>query len=189
MVKIRGKGTKLLSEKNVGDNINIIGPLGNGFPLIKTDKKIIFIAGGIGIAPFLYLSKYYNKPDLYLGIKNKDLLPDLEGFEKYCNLYLSSEDGSVGIKGNIIDLVKDIDFVSAITFVCGPVPMLKSLQDLFFNIKKNENIQAYFSLETYMGCGFGVCKGCAVKTSDGKYKLACTDGPVFYWNEINYEMD
>lgn len=183
LVLVRGRGSRILAEKKKGDVLNIIGPLGNCFPIRK--KKAIFLAGGIGVAPFLYLSKSYDKPKLLFGVKGKEWLPDIKPFEKYCDLKIISEDGSTGEKGTILSLVEDMLFNKVvddvIIYACGPNPMLKALTGFFR--KKNVD-EVYYSLESFMACGFGACKGCAVTTPEGNYKLVCTDGPIFKWNEV-----
>ncbi len=179
LVLIKGRGTELLSEKKAGDKLNIIGPLGNAFPLTK--KKGLFIAGGTGIAPFLFLSKKLAGSTLLFGVRSSEWLPDLKPFEKNCKIIIASEDGSIGEKGTVVDLAMKYDLNEYAIYACGPNPMFNALNVL---LNKKPGCEAYYSVETIMGCGFGVCKGCSVETHEGGYKLVCTDGPVFSWNEV-----
>jgi len=179
LVLIKGKGTKQLLNKKTGDTLNIIGPLGNGFP--ETTRKPLFVAGGIGVAPFLFLSKKYPEAELLLGARNSSLLPDLTLFKKSCRIETATDDGSAGIKGTVIDLAAKRSLDKYTIFACGPNPMFHALTRLLKNCPEAD---AYFSIETMMGCGFGACKGCSVSAKDGQFKLACTDGPVFRWDEV-----
>ncbi len=179
MILIKGLGTNNLLLKQPGDFLNIIGPLGNGFP--EVDRKVLFAAGGIGIAPFLFLSKQYPGSTLLLGIKNMDFLPELVEFEKYCNIQTATEDGSIGKKGTVIDLLAQYDLSEYTVFACGPNPMLHAISKL---LKNCPSAAAYYSVETIMGCGIGACKGCVIENTEGDYKLVCKDGPVFRWNEV-----
>ncbi len=179
LVMIKGKATKLLSEKREGDFLNVIGPLGNSFP--PASGKALFVAGGTGIAPFLFLSRALKPELLLLGARSKDLLPDLRVFKDLMDIRIATDDGSAGTKGSVIDLLKAISLEGMTIYACGPNPMLRALSE---NLKKYKNIDAYYSIETMMGCGFGACKGCAVETPDGEYKLSCLDGPVFRWDGV-----
>jgi dihydroorotate dehydrogenase electron transfer subunit len=179
MVLIKGKGTKLIADKTVGCTLNIIGPLGNGFQ--QSSRKAIFAAGGIGIAPFLFLSRQMKGNILLAGARNKGLLPDIKPFEEYSSVYTATDDGSAGKKGTVIDLLADYDLSEYCVYACGPAPMFHAVSKL---LRSCPDAEAYYSLETYMGCGFGACKGCTAETADGNYKLSCTDGPIFKWNEV-----
>ncbi len=179
IILIKGIGTQILLNKQIGDKLNVIGPLGNCF--ILNDKKAIFAAGGIGIAPFLFLSRIKLGATLILGVKSKDFLPDLNDFSNRCEIKTSSEDGSVGQKGTVIDLIVQYDLTKYAVYACGPNPMLRALSKVLFSCR---DADAYYSVETVFGCGFGACRGCAVETPGGEYKLACVDGPIFKWNEV-----
>jgi dihydroorotate dehydrogenase electron transfer subunit len=179
LIQIKGRGTRLLSEKQEGESLNIIGPLGNSFPL--NVKNPLIVAGGIGIAPFPFLARQFSDITLLYGVKTKELLPDLSIFPENTKILLVSEDGSTGKKGTVVDLLIEYGIENKTIFACGPNPLFKALNKIFFACK-NE-VVAYYSLEAYMACGFGVCKGCSVYTSNG-YRLVCKDGPVFFWNEV-----
>jgi dihydroorotate dehydrogenase electron transfer subunit len=182
LVLIRGAGTEKLSKLRPGDSINLIGPLGNPFP--AASKPPLYVAGGVGIAPFLFAAKKAagtDKPLMLFGARSASLLPDLSSFEAVCDLRVATDDGSFGVKGNVIDLLKNFDLSGHTLLACGPTPMFRALAS---HIASSGGADAWFSLETYMGCGFGACKGCTVEGSDGEYKLCCTDGPTFRWNEV-----
>lgn len=179
---IHGEGTKILSQKKIGDKLDILGPLGNGFDVEGEYKTAIIVAGGIGVAPFPFLMKNLKDKSIYsfLGARNENYLYQ-EGLK---NVLISTDDGSVGFKGNVVDLLKNeiekrklYDFR---IFACGPTPMLKAIQK--FSNEKNFSCQ--LSVESAMACGFGICQGCPIETSDDSYKLICKDGPVFYAEEI-----
>lgn len=181
MLLLKGKGTKILAQKNVGDLVNLIGPLGNSFLL--SDKEIICVAGGIGVAPFLFLSKALSKkPTLIFGVRGKDYMPDLSEFQTYFkDIIVSSDDGTAGRKGTVIDTLVEQDLPGKVLYACGPDPMFRAINKILHNCG---NVEAYYSLETMMGCGFGACKGCTVETPGGDYKLSCKDGPIFRWDEV-----
>ncbi|MDO5719059.1 MAG: dihydroorotate dehydrogenase electron transfer subunit [Tissierellia bacterium] len=171
-----GKGTKLLSELHNGDHISLLGPLGNGFK-IDEYKKVAIVSGGIGIAPMLYLAKRLNcKIDLYAGFREYDyFIKDLSPYVD--NIYLASDLGAVGQKGNILTIYEDKDYDQV--FACGPNPMLAALK----NVSNPKKLQ--ISLENHMACGIGACLGCTVQTNEGM-KRVCVEGPVFIAEEVLY---
>lgn len=182
--QIKGKGTEILSRKQKGDMIDIIGPLGFGPFKYEKYKNIAIIGGGIGIFPLYELSKRAKgnaNISTYLGFRNKDYVVLEEEFKKVSNdLIITTDDGSYGIKGFAInELKKDIEEkgFDAI-FACGPLPMLKAIKE--FAMEKD--IPCQISLEERMGCGIGACLGCAVKVANSdpvKYVHVCKAGPVF----------
>ncbi len=179
VIQVKGKGTTILANKNENENLNIIGPLGNPFPLNL--KEPLFIAGGIGIAPFPFLAKYFRRATLLYGVKSRETLVDLSIIPENVEVVLSSDDGSIGEKGTVIDLLVRHGFENKTIYACGPVPLFRALNKVFLKCKTS--ISAYYLFETIMACGFGACKGCTIETNNG-YKLVCKDGPVFFWNEV-----
>lgn len=181
---IHGEGTKLLAKKQPGDDLDILGPLGNGFDIDGSYEIAVIIGGGIGSAPFPYLIKSLpsdKKIFCFVGGKtNQHVI-------KYGmkNIFVATDDGSEGYHGTIVDLfIKELSAFSdnkIRIFACGPNPMLKSLQEIV--IKNNYDCQ--ISVECAMACGFGICQGCPVEKSecDGYY-LVCKDGPVFNANSV-----
>lgn len=184
MFTIVGEGTQTLSEKKVGDSLEMLGPLGNGFDFLSDCDNAVIVAGGIGAAPFPFLiNKLNNKSNKLCfigGRTNKDIIQ--YGME---NNFISTDDGSEGFKGTVIDLLKSkIDILKEGTtkiFGCGPTPMLKALSE--FSIEYD--LTCEISTESAMACGFGICQGCPIEGRDkDKYLLICKDGPVFNVKDI-----
>ncbi|MEN3044278.1 MAG: dihydroorotate dehydrogenase electron transfer subunit [Candidatus Hydrothermales bacterium] len=186
LIKVSGLGSKLLSERKRG-KIDLLGPLGRAFPEPTFDGKIVLIGGGTGIAPLMFYVRYYNLNDFKLIYGSKTFPPDYlvsRLGEIKGDFLISTEDGSYGFKGLVVDYVKVlikegyIDPQKSIFIICGPLAMLKSFQFL-----PPEN--TYVSMEGRMACGFGVCMGCAVKRrKEGGYLRTCTDGPLFRFSDI-----
>lgn len=185
--QVKGKGTEILAKRNVGDLIDIVGPLGNGSFDYSKYERIGIIGGGIGVFPLYELAKNAKNDgkdvSIYLGFRNKDLVVLEDEFKNVStNFVLTTDDGSYSKKGFAIDFLKeDIENgkVDSI-YACGPLPMLRAVQKLAIE----KDIPCQLSLEEKMACGLGVCLGCAVKTSDStkeapQYKHVCKNGPVF----------
>ena len=188
----KGKGTKILSNRVVGDLIDIIGPLGYGTFKYSNYENIAIIGGGIGVFPLYELAKNAKNDNknvtTYLGFRNKDFVVLENEFNNVSNnLVLTTDDGSYANKGFAIDFLKnDIENgkVDCI-FACGPLPMLKAVRQLAID----KNIPCQISLEEKMACGLGVCLGCAVKTSasspeNPEYWHVCKAGPVFQAKDV-----
>lgn len=190
--QVKGKGTKILSEKVEGDLIDIIGPLGHGTFEYNDFQNIAIIGGGIGVFPLYELAKNAKNDgknvNIYLGFRNKDFVVLEDEFKELANeLILTTDDGSYSEKGFAIDfLKKDVeDGKIDCIFACGPLPMLKAVR----NYAIEKNIPCQISLEEKMGCGLGVCLGCAVKTSESssekpEYVHVCKAGPVFEAKDV-----
>ena len=181
--RIAGKGTSEFAKLKGQDQIEVMGPLGNGFTL--EGKKAILIGGGIGIPPMLELAKQLNiETQIVLGYRDVTFL-DKE-FEAFGKVYISTEDGSRGIKGNVIDAIKANGLEADIIFACGPTPMLRGIKAYALE----NGIKAQLSLEERMACGIGACLACVCKTkeidhhSNVNNKRICKDGPVFYAEEV-----
>ena len=179
--KVVGKGTKALSQIKSGNDIEVILPLGNSFDA-KTYSNIALVGGGIGMFPlFAVITEYPNKNYYaYLGCKDKTGFVCEDVFLDSCVVTeLTTEDGSVGQKGFVTNLLKrDLKKFDAI-FACGPKPMLKALKELV----KDTQIPTFVSMEERLGCGFGACLTCACKTNKGNLRV-CADGPVFDIREV-----
>ena len=184
MFDVHGEGTRILSGKKEGDKLEVLGPLGNGFSYSTDFDKAIIVAGGIGVAPFPYLTrKLKGKVDIltFLGGRNKEYLVKY-GLE---NVLMATDDGSEGCKGTVVDLLEKEKekFVNdkSVIFACGPTVMLKAVQK--FAIEND--VECQLSTESAMACGFGICQGCPVHSKEeDKYLLVCKDGPVFAAKEI-----
>lgn len=192
LFQIIGRGTELLANFKVGDELNIIGPLGNSFVIPKGIKHANLMAGGLGIAPLLFLAQQLANrgipATLYFGNRSQEYFYDLKDFEELGILYfLATDDGSLGFKGKVTDLFltkqNKIQETNSIIYACGPNPMLHKVKE----IANQLNLSCQVSLETMMACGFGVCLGCVVKSTSPAipYKYVCKDGPVFNINEID----
>ena len=185
MFDIHGEGTRLLAEKTNSDFIDVLSPLGNGFGLEDDYDKAILIAGGIGSAPFPYVTRFLkNKKEVvtFIGGRSKENIIT----HGMANIEIATDDGSVGFHGNVVELFKSkLDKFSndrIKVFGCGPNPMLRALKELCLA----ENIHAEISVECAMACGFGICQGCPVENTDEheKYSLVCKDGPVFNVKDV-----
>lgn len=182
---ITGQGTKALANANIGSKFDIIGPLGKGFSFNENFDNAIFIGGGLGIAPFPFLNKSLSsnkKVYTYVGARNKDFIVTY-GLD---NVKIATDDGSIGFKGNVVELLKEdlkknLFKGSLKVFGCGPTPMLRALK----LICEEFNISCEISTEAAMACGFGICQGCAIESFNSNgYKLVCKDGPVFNIKDV-----
>ncbi len=182
--RIAGEGTKQISAYRSGDQIDILGPLGNGFPL--HEKRAMLIGGGIGIPPMLYLAKTLNDPkEIVLGFRNELFLTDEL---KACgNVTIATEDGSAGVKGTVMDAIREKGLMCEEIYACGPLPMLRAIKAY----AEEHDIPAWISMEERMACGVGACLGCVCKSTgidDHSLvfnKRVCTDGPVFNAQEVD----
>ena len=182
--RVVGKGTKILSEKKVGENLNILGALGNGFKEI--DGRILLVGGGMGLAPLLSVAEKFEDVEVLIGGKNKsevvfwykEFRPLVENF------FVTTDDGSLGRKGFVTELlpsVLEVEKYSAV-YTCGPEIMMRGValevmaRDIFCQV----------SFERRMACGLGACLSCSIDTAHGRKKV-CKDGPVFDAQEIFFE--
>jgi dihydroorotate dehydrogenase electron transfer subunit len=183
LFNVVGGGTQWLSQRASGDKLDLLGPLGNGFTILPTSQNLLLVAGGIGIAPLVFLAEEAVKlglsPALLYGAPTStQLYPHLPKIE----LVTATEDGSQGKKGMITDVLPDFIKDSNQIFACGPLAMYQTMAKM--SELKTKSVQ--ISLEVRMGCGLGVCYGCTVKTKNG-LKQVCQDGPIFELNDIFWE--
>ncbi len=189
LIKKVGKITGYLEKMKEGDKISYIGPLGNSF-IDKEKKKIIkiLVAGGIGVAPIYFYARNLQERGIdfyfFYGAANEKELIKLGKIQN--KILYATEDGSIGYKGNIIDLLikfLERDKTRKEIFMCGPEAMLvhgaQKLESL--------DLDVYISMETVMACGFGVCRGCPIPVVDGGYKMVCKDGPIFNMREVEWK--
>ena len=175
--RVLGQGTREFSGYKEGDSIDIMGPLGNGFPRISQDKRVFLIGGGIGIPPMLELARS-------LSCKKQVILA--REFEPYGEVFVATEDGSAGTKGNVLDAVREHGLTADVIMACGPVPMLRALK----NYAHDQGMECYLSLEEKMACGIGACLACVCSTKDVDHHSnvhnarICKDGPVFRAEEV-----
>lgn len=185
--RIAGKGTAEFSAYKEGDTVEILGTLGNGFPYEKAEGKSVFLmGGGIGIPPMLELAKRMRaKKQIIAGYRDAGTFLK-EDLEQHGKIYVATEDGSVGSRGNVMDAVRENDLKADMIFACGPMPMLRAVKAY----AEEKGIPAYISLEEHMACGVGACLGCVVKTKETDHHShvhnarICTDGPVFEAREV-----
>lgn len=187
LYEVVGKGTALLSGKKPGEELDILGPLGNGFSMPINETKIFIVAGGMGVAPLFCLAKEIIKMKkkeitVLIGANNEYKVLCEADFKKIgLSPEICTDDGSYGYKGFVTDLFKEK--LGTYVYACGPNKMLKELSSILIE----RNIKGEISMDTHMGCGMGVCLGCVIKTKDGKYKRVCKDGPVFKVDEVVWE--
>lgn len=187
--EIRGDGTRILSEMCEGDDLDILAPLGNGFDIEDTSKKVVFVGGGIGVPPLLAGAKQFGtNASVLLGFRNKAAVILAEDFAKTgAEVKIATDDGSLGYNGFVTDLLKKriSDCKVDAVYACGPMPMLK----IIAGICEENSIECQVSLEERMGCGIGACLVCAckIKTKNGDtYYHVCKDGPVFNAKEVEW---
>jgi len=180
--RAEGKGTITLSSRKPGEHVDVLGPLGNGFP-VKTDdtQKVFLIGGGIGVPPLYELSKQLidvgMKPIHILGFQSEDVVFYEEKFKELGETFIVTVDGTTGDKGFVTHVIDRLPKDIGSYYACGPMPMLKAVSEQL------EGIEGYLSFEERMGCGIGACFACVCKTNqeqDGReYVKICSDGPVF----------
>lgn len=181
-----GTGTEQFSEMKKGDWIDILGPLGNGFPLeAALGKRAMLIGGGIGVPPMLELAKQLaTKKVLVMGYRDEQFLAD--EFADCGDFYIATEDGSAGTRGNVMDAIAENALTAEIIYACGPSPMLRAIK----RYAEEKNIVCYISMEEKMACGIGACLACVCQSReiDGHSyvhnKRVCKDGPVFLSTEV-----
>ncbi|MGD9116704.1 MAG: dihydroorotate dehydrogenase electron transfer subunit [Dehalococcoidia bacterium] len=186
LFNIVGGGTQWLAQRQPGDMISLLGPLGNGFSINPNSKKLLMIAGGIGIAPLVFLvteaSKRNCETKLLIGGREAALLYPQDLLPEGLDIIYATENATMGLHGMVTTFAPNYFEWADQLFACGPLPMYKAMARM--PELKNKPVQ--ISLEVRMGCGVGVCYGCTVKTANG-LKQVCKDGPVFELNDIVWD--
>lgn len=185
---VPGAGTRWLARRIKGDYVEMLGPLGNGFRISDNSNHILLIAGGIGIAPLQFLAeeciKRGKRVTLLIGERDALGIYPASRLPGKIEYLVATEDGSNGYKGKVTGLIPRYISSSDQVFACGPQAMYQAIARLAKTCKWHDDIQV--SLEVRMGCGFGVCYGCSIKTVQGM-KRVCRDGPVFNINDIIWQ--
>lgn len=180
--RVVGHGTEVLARLTFGDIVDILGPLGEGFALDA--KRPLLIGGGLGIAPLIYLAGAL-KPapvEILLGGRSKEEMFWTGLFKDKCSLHITTDDGSLGVKGVTLDILPKLIEKGNFdrVYVCGPRPMMEGAA----KIAKEYGIGCQVSLEEHMACGVGACLSCTCEGQDGKRRKICSDGPVFWAEEV-----
>lgn len=183
--RVVGAGTEEFATYQAGDDVTIMGPLGNGFPMVSAEKRAFLIGGGIGIPPMLELAKQLPcKKQMILGYRDQLFLD--EEFRAYGQVYVATEDGSTGTRGNVLDAIREQGLEADVIFACGPTPMLRAIKAYAME----QGIECYLSLEEKMACGIGACLACVCQSKEIDHhsqvhnKRICKDGPVFRAEEV-----
>ncbi len=184
--QIKGEGTQMLKRMGAGTRVNVLMPLGNGFYVEETEKKVALVGGGVGTFPLIsVLREYGDKKEIaaYIGYRNKGAVCGVEEFEKAAKFVAVTDDGSYGEKMNAVQAF-EADLKAGnrpdVVLACGPTPMLRALKSLV----EKENLNCFVSLEERMGCGIGACVVCVCDLTSGKKARVCKDGPVFNVNDV-----
>ncbi|MBR1622566.1 MAG: dihydroorotate dehydrogenase electron transfer subunit [Pseudobutyrivibrio sp.] len=183
--RVVGAGTTEFSGLKEGDTVEILGPLGNGFPLEAGNA--IVVGGGIGVPPMLELTKQLSgEVTAVMGYRNDDLFLADEFIDAANELIVATDDGSVGVHGTVVDAMVENNLTADVIYACGPKPMLKGVAAY----AKERGFKCYVSMEERMACGVGACLGCVCEStvvddhSHVNNKRVCKDGPVFLSTEV-----
>ncbi len=184
--RVAGKGTEEFSRMKAGEEISVLGPLGNGFPLERgKGRRVILFGGGIGIPPMLETARQLSaEKSIVLGYRDQRFLE--KEFAAQGDLYIATEDGSFGTRGNVLDAVREQSVSGEVIFACGPTPMLRAVKAW----AEENGIECWISMEERMACGIGACLACVCQSreidehSQVHNKRVCKDGPVFLASEV-----
>ncbi len=183
--KILGKGTARMAAMQEGEMLDVLGPLGSGFPIQDSSRQVLLAGGGVGIPPLYELGKRLKQQGVeiisVLGFQDAASVYAIEEFQSLGKVYVSTIDGSFGQKGNIMDILNTENIAFDTLYACGPKKMLEAL-----DLKYQKQKRGYLSFEERMACGIGACYGCMLNTKAG-LKRVCKDGPVFALGEVEYE--
>lgn len=185
LVREFGDGTRRLSRLRPGDEVLLLGPLGRGFS-IETDRRMVCVAGGVGLAPFLFLAPEARAAgaeiELIYGERSGDRVFDTDLIERLTGIVpvVYTEDGAAGESGRVIAGIDPAG--SPRLYGCGPTPMLRALEQY----ARARDLWLQVSVEEHMGCGIGTCQGCVVLSVDGRWIKSCTEGPVFERRELTW---
>ena len=180
-----GRGTSWLSQRHEGEVVDLFGPFGRGFAIAPESNNVLLVAGGIGLAPLVYLAERELAAGcsvkLLFGAETASQVCPRELLPREVETVITTDDGSVGEKGLVTDLLPRFTDWAGQIFACGPIAMYRTMAGM--GIAKPVQVL----LEQMMGCGHGACFGCAVETRQG-HKLVCRDGPVFELGDVLWEQ-
>ena len=188
--RIAGKGTEEFSSWQPGEEAEILGILGNGFPVSEgTGRRCVLMGGGIGIPPMVQLARELwaagTEPVIVTGYRDGALFLK-EDLERYGKVFIATEDGSRGINGNVLTVMEQQGIACDVVMACGPMPMLRAIKAY----SREKQVRAYISLEERMACGVGACLGCVCRTTEKdahshvNNARICTEGPEFEAGEV-----
>lgn len=179
IMEVVGSGTAEIAEKKVGDSLDVLGPLGKGFAMI--DGKALVVGGGIGVFPLYDLTKKLKDYDVILGFRDESRVVMQDEFQ---NAYVTTDDGSIGRKGFVTDIMKELISSNKYetVYACGPKAMIENVA----KVAMASNIPCQVSMEERMACGIGACVGCVTPLAAGGYACVCKDGPVFDAKELSW---
>ena len=187
LYSVIGRGTEWLSQRKAGELVDLLGPLGNGFEVYPSSRNLLLVAGGVGIAPLLPLAEHAKakglKFRLVIGEKNAAKIYPERLLPAGIKPVITTEDGSLGQKGMVTDVLPKFISEADQVFVCGPLPMYRAIAKMS---KKLGNKPTQVLLGTVLGCGVGACLSCSIETKRGR-KLVCKDGPVFEFSDILWD--
>lgn len=195
LYKVVGQGTAIMAALHGGDRVDILGPLGNGFDLECGAGDVILVAGGIGVAPLFMTGETLvrdRRVDLLLGARCREEVLAVTEFERQgIETYVSTDDGSLGCKGLVTEVLEQRleERIPAVVMACGPVPMLRKIN----SICNSYEVPLQVSLEALMGCGVGACLGCVIKGAghsdqSPRQLTVCEDGPVFWSRDVDWSQ-
>jgi dihydroorotate dehydrogenase electron transfer subunit len=185
-----GEGTAWLSKRRKGEQIDILGPMGNNFTLDSKPSNLLLVSGGMGVAPLCFLAQNAaekgHSVKMLIGAKNSSLVLPKQYYPTQLTALIATEDGSEGQKGMVTSLLEENVAWADRVAICGPLPMYKAIYKNYSDCLKDKLVQV--SLEVRMGCGLGFCYACTINTRNG-LKQVCKDGPVFdlkdvIWDEL-----
>ena len=185
LFEVPGKGTEWLSQRQVGDKLDLLGPLGNGYRIYPESRNLLLAAGGIGIAPLYFLAQQALNQGcsitLLYGAKNESHLYPERLLPRKIKIIRATDDGTAGRKGRITGFLPEFAHLAHQVFACGPIGMYRDMSAHKQKLFGEKSVQV--SLEMRMACGHGVCYGCTIKTKNG-LRQVCQDGPVFDLDDI-----
>ena len=177
--KVVGSGTEIMAGLPVGTKLDVLTGLGNGYDTSLSGDRPVLVGGGVGVPPMFNLCKKLiaqgKHPQVVLGFNAASEIFLADEFQALgAGVYIATADGSVGIKGFVTDVIRNLGYTYF--YACGPMPMFKAMEQVM-------TTPGQYSFEERMGCGFGACMGCTIQTTNG-YKRVCKDGPVFFREEV-----